>query len=123
MILFWIIVFVVSMIVMVKGADWLLSSSEKIGLVIGLSPFIAGVLIVGIGTSFPELIVSLVAAFKDVTEIITANAVGSNISNILLIIGTAAVVGKRLVVTKSLIDLDLPMLASRYRSFFGGYMG
>ena len=111
------------MMVMVKGADWLLGSAEKIGLVIGLSPFIIGVLIVGIGTSFPELIVSLVAAFKDVTEIITANAVGSNISNILLIIGTAALVGKRLVVTKSLIDLDLPMLAVGTVLFFRGYMG
>ncbi len=119
MILFWIIVFIVSLAVMVKGADWLLSSAEKIGLVMGLSPFIVGVLIVGIGTSFPELIVSLAAMFKGVTEIITANAVGSNISNILLIIGAAAVVGRRLVVTKSLIDLDLPMLAVGTVLFLG----
>ena len=65
----------------------------------------------GLGTSFPELISSIIAAFKGVTEIIPANAIGSNIANILLIVGISAIVGRKLVVTKSLIDLDLPLLA------------
>lgn len=111
MLLLWAIIFVVALIIMVKGADWLLESAEKIGLAIGLSSFIVGVTIVGLGTSFPELISAIVATLRNVTEIVTANAVGSNISNILLIIGIAALVGRKLVVTKSLIDLDLPMLA------------
>lgn len=110
--IFWGIVFIVSLAVMVKGADWLIESAEKIGLAMGLSPFIVGVTIVGMGTSFPELISSLVATFKGVTEVVAANAVGSNIANILLIVGLSAVIGRRLVVTKSLIDLDLPLLAS-----------
>jgi cation:H+ antiporter len=109
--IFWVIIFVISLAVMVKGADWLIESAEKIGLAFGLSPFIVGVLIVGMGTSFPELISSLVATFRGVTDIVAANAVGSNIANILLIVGISAIVGKRLVVTKSLIDLDLPLLA------------
>lgn len=109
--LFWVLIFVVSLIVMVKGADWLISSSEKIGLALGLSPFIVGVTIVGAGTSFPELISSLVATFKGVTDIVPANAIGSNIANILLIVGVAAVIGRRLVVSKSLINLDLPLLS------------
>lgn len=96
---------------MVKGADWFLESAEKVGLALGLSSFIVGVTIVGLGTSFPELISAVVATFKGVTEIVAANAVGSNITNILLIIGIAAIVGRKLVVTKSLIDLDLPMLS------------
>lgn len=107
----WVIVFIISLAVLVKGADWLLGSAEKIGLAIGLSPFIVGVTIVGVGTSFPELISSLAAILKDVTEIVTANAIGSNIANILLVVGLSAVVGRRLAVTKSLIDLDLPLLA------------
>ncbi|MFQ5485726.1 MAG: sodium:calcium antiporter, partial [Desulfobacterales bacterium] len=61
MILLWSAVFVVSLVVLVKGADWLLESAEKIGLALGLSPFIVGVTIVGLGTSFPELISSIVA--------------------------------------------------------------
>lgn len=111
MLIFWIIVFILSTAMLVKGADWLIVSAEKIGLALGLSPFIVGVTIVGIGTSFPELISSLVATFKGVTDVVAANAVGSNIANILLIVGISAIIGRRLVVTKSLIDLDLPLLA------------
>ncbi len=109
--IFWLIVFVVSLAVLVKGADWLIESAEKIGLALGLSPFIAGVLIVGMGTSFPELVSSLFATFRGITDVVVANAVGSNIANILLIVGLSAVVGRRLVVSKNLIDLDLPLLA------------
>lgn len=109
--IFWLIVFAASLALLVKGADWLIEKSEKIGLAMGLSPFIVGVLIVGIGTSFPELISSLAATFKGVTDIVAANAVGSNIANILLIVGISAIIGRKLVVTKSLIDLDLPLLA------------
>lgn len=111
MLIFWIIVFIVSLAVLVKGADWLITSAEKIGLAAGLSPFIVGVTIVGLGTSFPELISSFVAIFKEAIDVPVANAIGSNIANILLIVGLSAVIGKRLIVTKSLIDLDLPLLA------------
>lgn len=88
-----------------------MASAEKIGLASGLSPFVIGVVIVGVGTSFPEVISSLAAVIKGVTEIIPANAVGSNIANILLVVGLSAIVGRRLVVTKDLIDIDLPLLA------------
>lgn len=111
MIIFWLVVFIVSLGVLVKGADWLITSAEKIGLAFGLSPFIVGVTIVGVGTSFPELISSFVAVFKGVPDVVAANAIGSNIANILLIVGVSAVIGRRLIVTKSLIDLDLPLLA------------
>lgn len=106
-----IIIFIVALAALVKGADWLLDSSEKIGLAAGLSPFIVGVTIVGLGTSFPELVSSIIATYDGIADFATASAVGSNIANIFLIIGVAAIVGRRLVVTKSLIDLDLPLLA------------
>lgn len=111
MLIFWIIIFIVSLIVMVKGADWLITSAEKIGLSLGLSPFIVGVTIVGLGTSCPELISSFAAVFKGVTNVVAANAIGSNIANILLVVGFSAVVGRSLIINKSLIDLDLPLLA------------
>jgi len=111
MLIVWIIVFIISLVALVKGADWLIESSEKIGLAIGLSPFIIGVTIVAIGTSFPELVSSFAAIMKGVPDVVTANAIGSNIANILLIVGFSAVIGGRLIVTKSLIDLDLPLLA------------
>lgn len=111
MLIVWIIVFVVSLAVLVKGADWLIASSEKIGLSLGLSHFIIGVTIVAVGTSLPELVSSLAATLKGLTDVPVANAVGSNIANILLIVGFAALFGKKLVVTKNLIDIDLPLLA------------
>jgi len=119
MLLLWIGVFLVSLAVMIKGADWFLDAAEKIGLAIGLSPFVVGVVIVGLGTSFPELISSLVAVFQNVTEIVPANAIGSNIANILLVVGLSAIVGRRLTVSKSLIDLDIPLLAVTTVLFLG----
>ena len=117
--IFWIIVFVVSLIALVKGADWLLKSAEKIGLAMGLSSFVVGVVIVGIGTSFPELVSSIVATLKGVTEIVPANVIGSNIANILLIVGLSTVISGRLAVTKNLINLDLPLLAISTVIFLG----
>ncbi|MFC1789660.1 calcium/sodium antiporter, partial [Patescibacteria group bacterium] len=119
MLIIWILVFVASLIVMIKGADWLLESAERIGLAIGLSPFIIGVTIVGMGTSFPELISSMAAVLKGVTEIVPASAIGSNIANILLVVGLSAVIGRRLIISKSLIDLDLPLLAISTVLFLG----
>lgn len=119
MALFWIIIFIVSLAILVKGADLLLGSAEKIGLAVGLSPFVVGVVIVGLGTSFPEIISSFIAVLKNVTEIVPANAIGSNIANILLVVGLSAVVGGRLAVTKNLIDLDLPLLAISTVLFLG----
>lgn len=108
----WITVFIVSLTVMLKGADWFLNSAERIGLAIGLSPFIIGVTIIAAGTSLPELISSLFAVFQGVPEIVAANVVGSNIANILLVIGVSGIIGKKLFIDKDIIDLDLPLLAT-----------
>ncbi|XLQ19838.1 MAG: calcium/sodium antiporter [Candidatus Moraniibacteriota bacterium] len=111
-VLFWVGVFVVAMIVMVKGADLFLISSEKIGRALGLSAFIIGAVIIGLGTSLPELAVAIFALRDGETDIIIANAVGSNISNILLVVGISTIIARHLTVSKSLIDVDLPMLAA-----------
>ncbi len=111
MIIAWIFIFIVSLLILVKGADWLILGAERIGLAAGLPPFVIGITIVGIGTSLPELISSLVAINQGVNEVVVANAVGSNIANILLVVGFSAVVGKGLSVSKSLITSALPFLA------------
>lgn len=119
MTLFWIGLFIISVMVLVKGAGWFLASSEKIGLAAGLSRFVVGVVIVGLGTSLPELISGLAAVFQGAPEIVAANAIGSNIANILLVAGFAAVIARRLVTTKNLIDLELPLLATSTVLFIG----
>lgn len=113
-ILFWTAIFIISLLVMIKGADWFLESSEKIGLALGLSPFIIGVVIVGLGTSFPELISSLIGVWQGQLDIAPANAIGSNIANILLVVGIASQLARdrKLEVHKNLIDIDIPLLAS-----------
>ena len=98
--------------VLVRGADWFLIASEKFGLSKGLSKFVVGILIVGIGTSLPELASSLVAVFAGAPEIVAGNVVGSNIANILFILGLSAVIAGKLTTSKYLIDLDIPLLVS-----------
>jgi cation:H+ antiporter len=111
MLFLWILIFVLSLALLVKSADWLVSSSEKIALAFKISPFIIGVTLVALGTSFPELATSLIATFKGNTEVVVDTAFGSNIATILLIVGIAAITGRKLVVKRSLIDLDAPLLA------------
>lgn len=110
MLIFWILIFILSLTLLVKSADWFVESSEKIGLALKVSPFMIGMTIVAIGTSFPELASSIMATLKGATEIVAANAVGSNVANILLIVGLSAVAARVLIVRRSLIDLDAPLL-------------
>lgn len=110
-IIFWTVVFLAALLALVKGADWLIDGAERIGLILGMSPFIIGIAIVAIGTSLPELIASITAIAKGVPEIVVANAVGSNVANIFLVLGISALFGRQLAVKKDLIDLDIPLLA------------
>jgi len=119
MLIVYILIFIISLFVLIKGSDFLINSAEKIGLSLGLSPFIIGVLIVALGTSFPELISSIVGILNGAAEIVVSNAVGSNIANILLIVGISSIVAKKLQVNKSLIDLDLPLLSLGTVLFLG----
>ncbi|PIW36561.1 MAG: conjugal transfer protein TraR [Candidatus Kerfeldbacteria bacterium CG15_BIG_FIL_POST_REV_8_21_14_020_45_12] len=108
-IIFWFIVLIISLIVLVKSADYFTEYSEKIGLAFGMSSFIIGATIVAIGTSMPELVSSLFAALgSGTTEFVADNIIGSNIANALLILGIGAIYGKTLKVETSLIDVDLP---------------
>ncbi|MCK5026796.1 MAG: calcium/sodium antiporter [Candidatus Pacebacteria bacterium] len=107
----WIVIFILSLVALVKGSGWFLDAAEKIGFKLGLSSFVVGVLIVGFGTSLPELISSFVAVIRGVPDIVVSNAVGSNIANILLVIGLSTILTKKLKVSKNLIDSELPMLA------------
>lgn len=110
MLTIWILVFLVSLAVLIKSADWFTESAERIGQAMQISPFVIGVTIVSVGTSLPELATGILAIFRGDTTIAIANAVGSNIANILLIAGLAAIVASTLKVTRSLIDIDLPLL-------------
>ncbi|MBU1149306.1 calcium/sodium antiporter [Patescibacteria group bacterium] len=115
MTLVWILVFLASVVVLVLAADRFTESAERLGFALGIPSFLIGVTIVSIGTSLPELLTSLIAVFKstaavDTTALVVSNNLGSNIVNILLIVGLAAIVAKKLEVKRSLIELDIPLL-------------
>ncbi len=113
-----ILLFIIMLAVVVISAEFFLNAAERVGLSLGLSPFIVGVTIVGIGTSLPELATSLIAVLDNVKDVPVASAVGSNVANILLILGISAIMAKRLQATKSLINLDLPLLACATTLFY-----
>lgn len=77
---------------LVLGAGWLVSGSSALARRFGVSELVVGLTVVAFGTSAPELVVSLVAALSGSPEIAVANVVGSNIFNILVILGAAAVI-------------------------------
>lgn len=106
----WIIILFVSLALLIKGADWFTMGAESVGLRLGMTPFVIGVLIVGVGTSLPELASSIAAVLSNNTEIVVANIVGSNIANSLLVLGLAAFVGGGIVTNRAVSKYDMPFL-------------
>ncbi len=81
-----------SLLLLTAGAEMLVRGSSTLAFRAGISPFVVGMTIVGFGTSAPELAASVVAALREVPEIAVGNVVGSNIANVLLVVGLVAVV-------------------------------
>jgi cation:H+ antiporter len=79
--------------ILVRGAHIFVGGAQELGTAFGMSAFTTGVFIVGIGASLPEFMLSSVAVFQGGTDIAIASVVGSNIINILLIVGIAALIG------------------------------
>jgi len=100
---------VLALFALVRGADVFVVGAKQIGGSLGMSKFAIGVLIVGFGTSLPELASSLAAVFNGTSEIVLANVVGSNITNILLVVGVLATLGGRIVIKRDLIKTELPI--------------
>lgn len=101
----------VALFALIKGADLFIEGAKNIGLRLGMSSFAVGVLIVGMGTSLPELTSSLAAVWAGVPDIVISNAVGSNITNILLIVGVMAFFGGRVIIKQNLLKSELPIFA------------
>lgn len=113
-ILLYSLIFVASLALLVKSSDFFTEAAEKIGLFFGMKPFIVGVTIVAVGTSLPELVSSLIALYQGSSEIVVGNVLGSNVANIFLIIGVAALITyqgavKEMVIEYDLLSVDLPL--------------
>lgn len=109
--LFWSIIFIVSLVVLSKSAAYFTEAAEKLGIFLGIPVFIVGVTVVALGTSLPELVSSIFAVLRDSSEIVVGNVVGSNICNIFLVLGVVAIVSKKTIkVDFELTHIDLPLL-------------
>ncbi|RXK48492.1 calcium/sodium antiporter [Halorientalis pallida] len=104
--------FVGGLAVLLWSADLFTDTAQKIGLALGLSPFVIGMTVVAIGTSLPELVAAVLAVLRDEPGIVVGNVVGSNVSNVFLVLGIAAVVGRGLRVERDLMQVDLPLFAA-----------
>ena len=87
-----ILLLLVGLGLVVLGADWLVNGASSIARRAGISEFVIGLTIVGFGTSCPELVVSLSGAIEGNSDISVGNVVGSNIFNVLFILGLTAMV-------------------------------
>jgi len=102
--------FAVSLALLIFGADKFVGGTEELGLVLGVPHFIMGITVLAVGTSFPELITGLYAVHDGNSEIVIGTVVGSNIANILFILGLTAIFAREFVITWDLLHGDLPML-------------
>lgn len=103
------VLLVVGFVMLVKGADWFVEGAAGIAAKFGIPQLVVGLTIVAMGTSAPEAAVSITAALKGSADITIGNVVGSNIMNILIILGLTAVIIAT-PVAKSTVKIEIPYM-------------
>ena len=104
-----IVAIVVGLVLLVWSADWFVDGAVGVAHFFGMSTFLIGMVIVGFGTSAPEMVVSVLSALNDTPQLALGNAYGSNIANIALILGVTALIIP-VVVQKQAMSRDIPIL-------------
>jgi cation:H+ antiporter len=103
------VLFVIGLGLLIAGAELLVRGASKLAAAVGISPLVIGLTVVAFGTSSPELAVSTQSAFSGQADIALGNVVGSNIFNVLFILGISAIIAP-LVVAQQLVRLDVPLM-------------
>jgi cation:H+ antiporter len=101
--------FILGLLLLVLGAEGLVRGASRIAAALGISPLVIGLTVVAFGTSAPELAVSVKAALADQAEIALGNVIGSNIFNVLFILGLSSLIIP-LVVAQKLVRFDVPLM-------------
>lgn len=94
------------------GGDWVVDSASTLALKFGMSETLVGLTIVAVGTSLPELVTSIVAARKGEVDMALGNAIGSNIFNILLVLGIASAISPIAFIQNNVIDILAVVVAT-----------
>ena len=108
-ILYSLAVFIIGLIILYLGGEGLVRGSSRLARAMGISPVLIGLTIVAFGTSAPELVVSIIAAFKGSNDLIMGNILGSNIANIGLILGISALIYP-IRIKLTLVKVELPFM-------------
>lgn len=103
-----IFILLAGLLLILFGANWLVDGSSSIAKRFGISEFVIGLTIVGIGTSTPEMVVSFLSSFQGKADMAIGNIVGSNIFNTMMILGVTALIAP-LTITKSNLKKDIPL--------------
>ncbi|MBW2051836.1 MAG: calcium/sodium antiporter [Deltaproteobacteria bacterium] len=101
--------FVIGLLLLYFGAEWLVKGSSSLARSLGLTPIVIGLTVVAFGTSAPELVVSLISSIQGKSMIAVGNIVGSNICNIALVLGLAAIF-MPITCDKSVVKRDIPIM-------------
>lgn len=104
-----ILLFVVGLLFLIVGAEALVRGASRLASLVGISPLVIGLTVVAFGTSSPELAISVKSALSNQSSIAVGNVVGSNIFNILFILGVSALI-VQLTVSQQLVRLDVPLM-------------
>lgn len=99
----------IGFVLLYYGAEWLVKGSSSLARSMGITPIVIGLTVVAFGTSAPELVVSLVSSIKGKSMIAVGNVVGSNICNIALVLGMAALF-QPLTCDRSVVKRDIPIM-------------
>lgn len=101
------LVLLAGLIVLIKSADFLVAGASSIAARLGISSLVIGLTIVSFGTSLPEMLVTMVSGLRHNADLAIANVIGSNIANVLLVLGVAAIV-RPLTVHDSTVVSEIP---------------
>ena len=105
----WVIYILIGLVLLAIGAEGLVRGSSSVALRLGVTPLVVGLTIVAFGTGSPEFIVSIQAALSGSSALALGNVVGSNISNVALILGVAAIV-RPLTVRAEVLRREMPVM-------------
>lgn len=103
------VLFVLGFVLLVGGAELLVRGASRLALAVGISPLVVGLTVVAFGTSAPELAISSHSALNGQPDIALGNVIGSNIANVLLILGISALIAP-IVVSRQIIWQDVPLM-------------
>lgn len=101
---------IVGLLLLLVGARWLVDGAVAVATAFGLSELVVGLTVVAVGTSLPELATSVIATIRGERDIAVGNVVGSNVFNLLAVLGLSAIVAGEIPVAPGALTFDLPVM-------------